>query len=86
MKVRAKIMAFDGMKRVRPGQICEVDDKLIKRDADGHIVKPLWCQDINDTVEKPALETYSRGLPEQSASVFKAEAKTKAPSKRKSVI
>lgn len=86
MKVRAKTTAFDGMKRVRFGQICEVDDRLIERDASGHIVRPRWAEDVDKTLPLPVTTPYPRKSPEITNSVFvPAEKKeeVKAPAVRR---
>ena len=70
MQVRAKIMAFDGMKRVRAGQICEVDDRLIKRDEAGNIIRPRWAMDINKPLPLPATTPYQKKSAEYSSAVF----------------
>lgn len=79
MQVRAKIMAFDGLRRVRPGQICEVEDSLIKRDAEGNIVRPRWAVDVNEPLPIPATTPYPRKAPEVAASVFKSGAPAITP-------
>lgn len=72
MQVRAKIMVFDGLRRVRPNQICEIDDSLVVRDADGIIIKPRWAADVNEPLPIPATSPYPKKLPEVSPSVIKA--------------
>lgn len=75
MKVRAKKMAFDGLKRVRPGQICEVDDSLIRKDKAGNIIRPMWAEDASKPLAPAATTPYPRRLPEVSESVFTGKPK-----------
>ena len=83
MKVRAKTMAFDGMRRVRPGQTCEIADNLVKRDKEGKIIRPKWAQDVDAPIAEPAISPYKRNVPENSPAAFEPPVVESKPAKGK---
>jgi hypothetical protein len=72
MLVRANTVGFYGGSRRRAGAVFEMDDKAIKKDKDGKIVKPRWVSDAAVPEKKAQQKKGARGdvkPPETQAAV-----------------
>lgn len=48
IKARANKLGYVDHKRIREGQIFEIDEKFFKYDKDGVQIAPLWCVPVDE--------------------------------------